>query len=182
MKLLKTKHPKNILNVYRLYLKAFPKNERKPFPFVLLRQWKGTTEVLSIKNHNGDFLGMAICVLHNDLVLLAYFAISHDQRGGGIGSKAFQLLKERYKGKKFFLEIENTDISDAPNITQRIKRKDFYLKNGMSELPFIINFFGTEMEVMTNGVPLTFDDYHSVYKKELGHYISRKVKFVKYKK
>ncbi|RRD41070.1 GNAT family N-acetyltransferase [Leptotrichia sp. OH3620_COT-345] len=182
MKLLKMKRGKNILNVYRLYLKAFPKSERKPFPFILLRQWKGTTEVLVIKNNNGDFLGMAISVIHSNLVLLAYFAISDNQRGEGIGSKAFQMLKERYKEKKFFLEIENTGVSEAPNINQRIKRKDFYLKNGMIELPFIIDFFGTEMEIMINNLPLTFNEYHSIYKKEFGNYISRKVKFVKYKK
>ena len=48
-------------------------------------------------------------------------------------------------------------------------------------MPFIINFFGTEMEIMTYNSDITFDEYHSVYKKEFGKYISRKVKFVRYK-
>ena len=180
MKLIKTKKPKHLMNIYKLYLKAFPKNERKPFPFILLKQWRGTTEILSIKNSTGDFSGLAIAAIHNDLVLLAYFAVSSTQRGEGIGSKALQLLKERYADKKLFLEIENTD-TDAPNIEERKKRKNFYLKNGMKEMPFIINFFGTEMEIMTYNSDITFDEYHSVYKKEFGKYISRKVKFVRYK-
>ena len=44
MKLVKTKNPKHLLNIYRLYLKAFPKNERKPFPFILLKQWRGSNK------------------------------------------------------------------------------------------------------------------------------------------
>jgi len=33
MKLIKSRKPRNLMNIYRLYLKSFPKNERKPFPF-----------------------------------------------------------------------------------------------------------------------------------------------------
>lgn len=181
MKLVKTKNPKHLLNIYRLYLKAFPKNERKPFLFILLKQWRGTTEVLSIKNNKGEFLGLAITALHNDLVLIAYFAVSYTQRGGGIGSKALQLLKERYSNKKIFLEIENTEISNVPNLEERIKRKNFYLKNDMKEMPFIVSFFGTEMEVLTYNFPITFEEYHSVYKKEFGKIISRRVRFIRNK-
>ena len=105
MKLVKSRRPRNLMNIYRLYLKSFPKNERKPFPFILLKQWRGTTEVLSLKNNKGEFLGLAITALQNNLALIAYFAISSEKRGKGIGSKALKLLKERYSNKKIFLEI-----------------------------------------------------------------------------
>ena len=100
MKLIKSRKPRNLMNIYRLYLKSFPKNERKPFPFILLKQWRGTTEVLSLKNSKGEFLGLAITALQNNLALIAYFAISSEKRGKGIGSKALKLLKERYSDKK----------------------------------------------------------------------------------
>ena len=109
MKLIKSRKPRNLMNIYRLYLKSFPKNERKPFPFILLKQWRGTTEVLSIRNSKGEFLGLAITALQNNLALIAYFAVSGEKRGTGIGSKALQLLRERYSDKKIFLEIENTE-------------------------------------------------------------------------
>ena len=51
----------------------------------------------------------------------------------------------------------------------------------MLEMPFIINFFGTEMEVLTYNSPVTFEEYHSIYKKEFGKIISRKVSFVRNK-
>ena len=180
MKLIKSRKPRNLMNIYRLYLKSFPKNERKPFPFILLKQWRGTTEVLSIKNSKGEFLGLAITALQNNLALIAYFAVSSEKRGTGIGSKALQLIRERYSDKKIFLEIENTE-TESENNQERKKRKNFYLKNGMLEMPFIINFFGTEMEVLTYNSPVTFEEYHSIYKKEFGKIISRKVSFVKNK-
>ena len=164
MKLIKSRKPRNLMNIYRLYLKSFPKNERKPFPFILLKQWRGTTEVLSLKNSKGEFLGLAITALQNNLALIAYFAIS----------------RERYSDKKIFLEIENTE-TESENKEERKRRKNFYLKNGMLEMPFIINFFGTEMEVLTYNSPVTFEEYHSIYQKEFGTLISRKVSFVRNK-
>ena len=51
----------------------------------------------------------------------------------------------------------------------------------MKEMPFIVSFFGTEMEVLTYNFPITFEEYHSVYKKEFGKIISRKVRFIRNK-
>ena len=49
-------------------------------------------EILSIENDTGDFLGLAITILYNGIVLLDYFAVDDSQRDGGIGSAALHLL------------------------------------------------------------------------------------------
>lgn len=71
---------RQIFNIYKLYIKSFPKNERKPF-FLMLIMWKKKTfEILSIEDDKGDFVGLAIVIRHKDLALLDYFAISSKKK------------------------------------------------------------------------------------------------------
>ena len=119
-------------------------------------------EIITIESDNRDFLGFAIMILHDDMVLLDYFAIAPDSRGQNIGSTALQLLFERYKNKRFILEIENTDI-ECDNSEERRRRKAFYIKNGMSVMPFKLNLLGVEMEILTHNCNVTFEEYFSIY-------------------
>ena len=106
MKLIKTKKIKNFIDLYKLYLKSFPIYERKPFLFILLKYFRKTTEILSIVDNNNEFLGLIISVLKDNLVLVAYFAISTSKRGSGVGSIALNLLKNAITIKKFFLKLK----------------------------------------------------------------------------
>ena len=159
---------KNILNLYE---EAFPEEEKKPFSLILQKKDEGDAEILSVENDKNEFLGLAITANHQDMVLLDYFAIAPEHRSSGIGSKVFQMLKQRYEGKRFFLEIERTDIY-AENIEQRKKRKAFYLKNGMKNAPFLVNLLGVEMEIMAHDCDLCFDEYFNLYHNLFGKDIS----------
>ncbi len=169
----------NRLNkIQDLYIEAFPQTERKSFDLLLKTRDNGQAEILSIENENNDFLGLAITAQHQDMVLLDYFAISPNQRSSGIGSKVFQLLKQRYADKRFFLEIERTDIV-ADNQLQRQKRKAFYLKNGMQDMPFTVNLCGIEMEILAYNCKLSFQDYFNLYHCLFGEHISRYISLAK---
>ena len=130
MKLIEAINQSHLEKIQNLYNESFPSAERKSFSRLIQTRDKGNAEILAIENENNDFLGLAITAMYKDLVLLDYFAILPTQRGAGIGSKIFQSLKQKYANKRFFLEIERTDIP-ADNQHQRQKRKAFYLKNGM---------------------------------------------------
>lgn len=133
-------------------------------------------EILSIEDEHGRFLGMAVMILHRDLALLDYFAIVPEYRDGGIGSTALQMLKKRYSGKQFFLEIESPE-TESPNVEQRKRRKKFYLGNGMKEMPFKVNLFGTDMEILGDACTFGFSEYYEIYQKVFGADIAaRKVK------
>lgn len=165
---------RQIFNIYKLYIKSFPKNERKPF-FLMLIMWKKKTfEILSIEDDKGDFVGLAIVIRHKDLALLDYFAISSKKRNSGAGSKAFYLLKEKYKEQRFFLEIEDTSVESIDSVN-RIRRKNFYLKNGMSSLAFKVKLFDVEMELMGDNCNITFEEYHSIFKHLFGTRINKNV-------
>ena len=119
-------------------------------------------EILSIENENGQFLGLAITIQHNDIVLLDYFAIEENMRGMGMGSQALTSLFARYPGKRVMLEIERSDIP-CDNQEQRTRRKAFYLRCGMAPMPYLVNLFGVEMEILTKDCRVDYDEYHSIF-------------------
>lgn len=175
MKLVEAYQKEQLKNIIRLYRKAFPRAEKKPFLLMLKKRKEGSMEIISIEEDNGRFLGLAIMVLYHEMALLDYFAISPECREGGIGSKAFQMLKTRYMDKKFLIEIESTEI-ETGNADQRKRRKNFYLKNGMTNLPFTVKLFGIDMEIMGASCTFEFKDYYEIYQKVFGKIIAKRVK------
>lgn len=159
-----------------LYMRAFPAAERKPFSMILRTRRRGNAEILTIEAADGTFAGEAITVQCGSLVLVDYFAVSEEKRGCGVGSAALRLLRERYAGKTVFLEIESTKAENVPNRAQREKRKAFYLRNGLSCMPFRAVEFGVEMEILTFSGEVTFDDLHRLYKSVFGRAVAANIR------
>lgn len=162
--------------VEALYMRAFPAAERKPFSVILRTRAKGKAEILTIESADGAFAGEAITVQCGSLVLVDYLAVSEEMRGQGVGSAALRLLRERYAGKIVFLEIESTKEADVPNREQREKRKAFYLRNGLSCMPFRAVEFGVEMEVLTFSGEVAFDDLHGLYQSVFGRAVAANIR------
>ncbi len=155
------------------YEEAFPRQEQKQFSIMLEKQREGLMEILAIHQDN-EILGLAIMMLHKDLALLDYFAISSAQRSQGLGAKALSLLKERYHDKRFILEIESPN-EQAKNNLQRIRRKDFYLRNGLTECNLPIYLFGIDMEILSDHCAVTFSEYFELYQHVLGEKMVRDI-------
>ena len=105
MKILDAINSNNLANVEKLYYKAFPKEEQKPFDLILQKQKEGSVEILAIEN-NETFVGLSITAHYKNLVLLDYFAIEDDFRNRKLGTTAFNLIKNRYRDKKFFAQTK----------------------------------------------------------------------------
>ena len=160
--------------VENLYLNAFPETERKPFEMILELEKHGKSNVFSIEDESHQFLGLAITLYDDNVVILDYFAINPTCRGKGIGGKAIDILKNKYKDKKFLLEIETTETISV-NIQNRIRRKNFYLKHGLKTMPYKVNLLGEIMEIMTFNCEVTFEEYHSVFENSLPKNICDKI-------
>lgn len=159
--------------IKKTYLEAFPKAERKPFGIMKQKVKQGVMECLLIRE-KGQPVGLAVTVLHKDMVLLDYFAVHRKFRGQNYGSEALGLLRERYRGRRLILEIELPD-EHAPNQEERIRRKRFYLKNGMTETGLKVCVFKVPMEVLTDHKPLTYEEYHGIYRDSIGTVFARRV-------
>ncbi len=168
-------------NIYKLYLDAFPEVERKPFDTMVKKMEEGKLEFVAIEDDNGEFVGFGISILYDRYALLDYFAIEESMRGMGYGRQALMCFKERYSDKLFLLEIESTfDKSD--NAEDRLRRKHFYLSCGMVCMPYIVNFLGTLMEVLTFGENITYEEHKSIYSNSFEGDIAKRISFDRYLK
>lgn len=62
------------------------------------------------------------------------------------------------------------------NGRERLRRKAFYLRNGMVPMDFLVDLFGVEMEVLTFGSQITFEQYHGIYAEVLPEEMAEKVR------
>lgn len=162
MRLNENPSPKNLRALKQLYRSAFPINEKKPFGLMLKKQAEGTMKLATVEDENGTFLGLVITIHHKDIVLLDYFAVSPAVRGKGIGSEVLSLLKNQYSGKRILLEIEDPE-EPCKNRKERLRRKDFYLRNGLSVQNYKVWLFGVKMLILTNGAIVSFEEYHEIF-------------------
>ena len=156
--------PKNLgnwLRLYRLYMQAFPRAERKPWSMILRMHRKGKTDIWCVKVRS-NFAGLAITINSPDVILLDYFAIEKKKRGQSIGTRALKAILAQYADKGFFLEIEST-LEDTPDRAMRLSRKKFYLSCGLEEMHTTAFLFGVKMELLGAGCRLDFDGYKSFY-------------------
>lgn len=168
----------NLSRIKSLYRSAFPLIERKPFNMILRQCAIGEAELFSVETNDGKFTGLAVTVKYNDLVMLDYFAVHPKVRGNGIGSRALQMLKAKYADRRFLLEIESVS-EPCKNLEARQKRREFYLKNGMIPAGFTAHVFFTDLEILTAGKPVSFEEYREFYRSHLGERALKKVTLIK---
>ena len=122
---------------------------------------KGKMDIWYCKNGK-DFIGLAITLNGENLILLDYFAVVPGQRSGGFGSALLHKLKELYPGKGLFVEIESV-YEDVDNLEERQRRKQFYLKNGMRQMNVMASVFEVKMELLCSDCEVDFAGYHQFY-------------------
>lgn len=120
--------------IEKIYTQSFPDNERAPMKLLKKRADQGKADFLAVYDAE-KIVGMAYVVCLRDLAYLFYIAVDKAERGKGYGTQTIAALLERYRGKRFFLALEQLDET-ADNYTQRVKRHAFYSACGLHDLPF----------------------------------------------
>ena len=132
--------------VKQLYKQAFPRNERAPF-FIINRLAHTDRAKWFAVSENDTFVGMAYCVLDEDIVYVFYLAIAKHLRGQGYGSRILAAIRQRYVGKRIILMAEES--TDAySDVEARLKRKQFYYANGLVELNYKVDEFGVVYDML----------------------------------
>lgn len=156
MKLVKA-DKNNMEYIKNLYKEAFPWSERKPF-FTL------TTDKIHMYAVDSDdgLAGMVVASVREDVAFVDYLAVDPAKRGNGIGSAILALIKERYKGYRIFLEIEDPDMP-CDNRDQRERRQRFYFKNGFEFKGLKVHTKGLDALILCIGGEVTFEEYKNAY-------------------
>ena len=145
--------------LYGLYDKAFPEQEKKPLQIMENLVADNRMEMLAMVDED-EFVGLAINLIdaEQNRALLDYYAIVPEKRNGGYGSKGLEVLLDRFKNQKYIFEIETQD-EKAENAEERKRRKAFYLRNGLKETGLFVNAYNTDFEILTPDGELTFWEY-----------------------
>ena len=155
--------------ILEIYTEAFPKEERKPFEVICEHNRTGKAQLMSIVL-DGDVAGMAHTYIYGEFAMVDYFAIHKDQRGKGIGKEVISLIREMYKGKKIYLEIEDPNIGDM-----QARRLGFYKRCGLKQVGTYVNLFGVDMELLAfDDFNVSFEEYFALYAFMGGEEFARK--------
>lgn len=124
----------NAQEVKELYHTAFPRKERTAWRKLVRAQKKGECEIRSY--FDGEtFVGFTASLREANFLYLFFFAVKGGERGKGYGSKILSLFTASCGEVPIVLDIEAIE-ANAPNLSEREKRKAFYEKNGFRDAEF----------------------------------------------
>lgn len=154
-----------------LYREAFPKEEQIPLWYLKAKAKKSTSDCVGV--YDGDiFVGLLNLIYHKEIVFVFFFAVSADLRGRGYGTKILEELKERNPGKRVVLSIETVDMP-CPNLSQRIRRKEFYRRNGFLPCGYRIVEKGVAYDMLSNGGVVTKAEFQKLIQNYMGAILAR---------
>ena len=130
-------------------LEAFPPEELMSTEMQMELAAKGSLEVWAVYDGQ-SFVGFTTVYPHTRLAYVFFLAVSSKTRSHGYGSRILSMLREQYSGKRIVLDIEPLDPG-APNYDIRVRRKQFYLRNGFLESGYLLEYCGLSFEILYDG-------------------------------
>ena len=152
--------------VTKLYNEAFPKDERIPIWLLKILARKNKAKFYGIYD-NEKFVGLVYNIFYKDIVFVFYLAIDKATRGQGYGTKVLDSIKEKYKNYRIILCIEPVD-ENSDNYEQRVKRKNFYLKNGFKDSNYTIKERNIIYEMLYYNENVTSQEFQELMKNYFG--------------
>ena len=126
----------------------------------LFKSDKGNLDILGIYHINA-LVGFFSVRRYKSIAYLGYFAIAQEHRCKGFGSRALNLLKDYYKDKQIVIEIESIYV-ECNNMENRIRRRNFYLKNGMISTDWYIYYDDIELEIICSDNEFRKDEFEEI--------------------
>ena len=142
--------------------RAFPQYERMNFDDIYRLQSVCETEILGIYDED-EPKGFIVLLKNEKCGYIYYLAVDEKYRSSGYGSAALKELERTYPNIQLILDFEEVKC-DADNYEQRIKRKDFYLRNGFHETGQYTVLSGERFEVVCNGNELLCEEFEKLIK------------------
>lgn len=139
---------------------AFPADERLPLADMLALVATGVLKVTALYAQT-HFVGFYAVATAKSVAYLSLLAIVPAVRGQGLGSQAITLLRHEYHDYQLVLDLEAIEPT-ATNAVQRVRRNQFYLKNGFVPSGVTLMFQGIAMTVLCQPAPLQVDAFQNI--------------------
>ena len=141
--------------VWSLYMGSFTDPER--IPRGNLDRALSAGGFLHVFRNKGDFIGFAYGFSNSGIAFLVYLATVPEVRGRGYGKEMLALLRSMHPDERIFLVTEMCNES-ADDFGMRVRRQDYYLRNGCSRTGCTVITDGVEMDTMAVQGELSADE------------------------
>lgn len=115
-------------DIESLKRRAFPPIEQVPTWLLLLLALRSSVNDRAFYDGK-EFCGFLYTAETDKMIFVLFLAVNDKLRSKGYGTAILNWLKENSSGKDISLNIENP-YEKADNCEQRLRRKEFYLRNG----------------------------------------------------
>lgn len=138
---------RNILEA--IHDEAFPPKEWVSMEDIFQFAQNTNTDIIGICESK-NLIGYMVLVKNELCGYLYFFAIGGSLRSKGYGSRAMQELLNLYPQLQIVLDFEPLEAT-APNLPQRKRRREFYLRNGFHETGYFTMLREDRFEVVCSG-------------------------------
>ncbi len=117
-----------------IYEAAFPPNERNPLTVMQERIASGRNQLFVAEEVEVVFMALLWPLAGSAFTLLDYLATASGARGHGWASRFLEKIFADFRARAEFLILEVEDPDFGSNREERLRRIEFYRKNGALEL------------------------------------------------
>ena len=158
-----------------LFLSAFPEDERPPADYYFKSFLNTDNQLLGFYDNN-KFIGFISTVNYDDICYIFFLAVIEKERNKGYGSKMLSEMKNMFQDKVILLCYEEVD-KKYQDYEKRLKRADFYKKNGFVDNELTTNEFGVIFQTVYYGKhKVSFTDYQNIFSKGFGEWSLKHLK------
>ncbi|MCR1877714.1 GNAT family N-acetyltransferase [Limosilactobacillus reuteri] len=119
--------------VKQLYMRAFPKYEREPWTWLLVKSKYQRAAFMAFYDQK-QFVGFAYVIHSHGMHYILYLAVNDQIRSQGYGTRIINELRRLYPEDSLALDVEQPN-PQAANNQQRLRRLKFYRRNGFFPTP-----------------------------------------------
>lgn len=98
---------------------------------------------------SGSIAGMAYVCHYETVEYMLYLAVRKELRSRGIGRNVLTKLREN-SFRPWMIDVESVMETEAEDYAVRVRRKDFYIRNGFCETHHILEDDGGFYEILTS--------------------------------
>lgn len=124
---------KEYKQVKQLYKRAFPKYEREPWSWLLIKSKYQRADFMAFYDQE-QFVGFAYVIHNHGMHYILYLAVNDQVRSQGYGTRIINELRNLYPNDSLALDVEQPN-PHAANNQQRLRRLRFYRRNGFFPTP-----------------------------------------------
>jgi len=152
--------------IEKLYRNAFPKQERIPMGSLLSRAKH--KDIHFDTYYDGDtVVGLSYIITHKDITYLFYLATGSKIRSKGYGKQILSHIKANYYNQRLVLNCLAED-TQADDNDLRLRRQNFYLRNGYTHTGFSCDLSGNHVIVFVQNGTITTKEFSAIFKKFWG--------------